>query len=91
MKDQIIKKLAPNLPIYLQTLILSRNRYCKFVMRWEEESEQIRRDVVGRYLYRKGVDPIPIYVSVHKDIAQAFEAFENHAQRVEVEADGDPV
>ena len=47
-------------------------------MRWEEESEQIRRDVVGRYLYRKGLDPIPIYVSVHKDIAQAFEAFDDH-------------
>ena len=47
-------------------------------MRWDESSEQIKRDVVGRYLYRKDVDPIPIYVSIHKDIDRVFQAFDDH-------------
>ena len=48
------------------------------MLRWEIESGQIRRDQATRYFYRKDQEPIPIWVSRHRDIDKALEAFEAH-------------
>ena len=48
------------------------------VLRWEKESGQIRRDQATRYFYRKDAEPIPVWVSKHRNIDKALEAFEAH-------------
>jgi len=48
-----------------------------FCVRWHIANRQVMRDQCRRYVYLKG-QPYPILVSIHKDIAEAFDAFQDH-------------